>query len=62
MKQLPFYCAVLLICTAQASAQNLVPNPGFEIALEDPEYSAAGVNTAPFWFAHTGSPDFVSKN
>ena len=47
-----------LLHGAGLPAQNLVPNPGFEIALENPTYSAAGQNMDPFWFTHTGSTDF----
>ncbi|MCB0687869.1 MAG: hypothetical protein KDC53_15140 [Saprospiraceae bacterium] len=38
--------------------QNLVKNPGFEEYLLDPDYSPAGVNDAPGWFALGKTTDF----
>lgn len=39
-------------------AQNLVPNPGFEEHLEDPDFGPSGINSAPGWFTLSGTPDF----
>lgn len=40
------------------SGQNLVPNPGFEEYLENPDFGPSGINSAPAWFTLSGTPDF----
>ncbi len=51
--------AILLsIPLRQSYSQNLVPNPGFEQHLNDPESSADGVNEAPHWFRLERTSDF----
>jgi hypothetical protein len=42
----------------EAVAQNLVPNPGFEEYLENPNYSPSGVNAAPGWSRLENTADF----
>lgn len=42
-------------------AQNLVPDPGFESYIEDPEYSAGGIIESFYWFSTKGStPDYFN--
>jgi hypothetical protein len=43
------------------SAQNLVPNPGFELYLEHPELDANGINTSIDWFILAYTTEFFHK-
>jgi len=52
------FCILVHVPTKHISSQNLVPNPGFEEYLEEPNYSAAGVNSAPGWSRLNRTTDF----
>ena len=39
-------------------AQNLMPDPGFESYIQQPDYVAGGVTRSLFWFSGNGTPDY----
>jgi hypothetical protein len=50
--------ALLFLLFGEIHAQNLVPNPGFEEYLTNPDYSPTGVNKAPDWSRLDYTTDF----
>lgn len=52
---------ISLLVSSTVFSQNLVPNPGFELYLSDPDYGPTGINTAPNWFTISGTPDYFHR-
>ena len=53
--------ALIPLLVSPVFSQNLVPNPGFELYLDNPHYSPSGINAAPAWFSITGTPDYFHR-
>lgn len=52
---------LLLFHAAVAIGQNLVPNPGFEEYLENPNYDATGINESVDWLKLGSTTDFYHR-